>query len=250
MCALPISASDAPVHPIDRLWRASRTDGPAEQLRLLANLPLTDAPLQAAIFAAVTQHLRARALLSLTILDVAQAEASEALSAWDNVAVAIGAVDPQMAMCAHAFHARLASRHLNAYRGFARWQLLELARVARLKSETILAEVALARGDTRLAAEALQRISTIWRADLPVRLPGLHAVELAAAHHYAAFSDAAHAQEMRDRAATIAGVMSAYPEDAPESWPLQPSQEGLLRFAFAAARLPASLDISRGITQA
>jgi hypothetical protein len=53
---------------------------------------------------------------------------------------------------------------------------------------------------------------------------------------------------MQDRAATITGVMSAYPEDAPETWPPQPSQEGLLRFAFAAARLPASLDSPREIT--
>jgi hypothetical protein len=250
MCASPISASDAPVGPVNRLWQASRIATPAEQLRLLADFPRPDDPLQAAIVAAVTRHLRARALLSLAILDVAQAEASEALAAWDNVGAVIGAVDPQMAVRAHAFHARLASRHLGAYREFARRQLLELARTVRLKSETILAEIALARGDMHLAAEALQRISTAWRADLPMRLPGLRAVELAAAHHYAAIGDATRAQEMRDRAATITGVMSAYSEEAPETWPPQPSQEGLLRFAFAAARLPVSLDISQERTQA
>lgn len=251
MCASRISASDAPVDAINLLWRVSRMDAPAEQARLLADVTETmDDPLQAAIIAAVTRHLRARALLSLAILDVAQAEASEALSGWDDVALVIGEVDPQMAVRAHAFHARLASRHLGAYRDFARRQLLELTRAARLKSETILAEIALARSDMRLAAETLQRISAIWRADLPVRLAGLRAVELAAAHHYAAIGDAARAQEMRDRAATIAGVMSAYPEDAPERWPPQPSQEGLLRFAFAASRLPASLDGSQEITPA
>jgi hypothetical protein len=251
MCALPISASNAPVDAINLLWRVSRIDAPAELTRLLADVTSTmDDPLQAAIIAAVTRHLRSRALLSLAMLDVAQAEASEVLSDWDNVALVISAVDPQMAVRAHAFHARLASRHRGAYRDFARRQLLELVRAARLKSETILAEIALVRGDMRRAAGALQRISAIWRADLPVRLPGLRAVELAAAHHYAAIGDAARAQEMRDRAATITGLMSAYPEDAPESWPPQPSQEGLLRFAFAAARLPASLDISQEIAQA
>lgn len=242
MCASPISASDAPTDPLNLLWQASRMDGPAEQLRLLADPPQTDDPLHGAVCAAVTRHLRARALLSPEMLDAAQAEASEALSAWDNVAASIVAVDPQMAVRAHAFHARLASRHLVAYRDFARRQLLELARAARMKSEAVLAEVAATSGDARLAAESLRQISTNWRAELPVRLPGLRAIELAAAARYAAVGDAARAQEMRDRAAIITGVMSAYPEDSPQAWPPEPSQEGLLRFAFAAARLPASLE--------
>jgi hypothetical protein len=248
MCASPISASDAPVDPIGRLWRASRMAAPSEQLLMLADLPRPSDPLQAAIIPAVARHLRARALLSLAILDGARAEASMGLAAWDGVAAAIGSVDPQMAVRAHAFHARLASRHLDAYRDFARRQLLELAAAARLKSETVLAEIAAASGDTRLAAESLQQVSTMWRADLPVRLPGLRAIELAAACHYAAIGDAPRAQEMRGRAATIAGVMSAYAEDAPDDWPPHPSQEGLLRFAFAAARLPASLDSPRETT--
>jgi hypothetical protein len=119
--------------------------GPSEQLLVLADLPRASDPLQAAIIPAVVRHLRARALLSLAILDGARAEASMGLAAWDGVAAAIG--------------------------------------------------------------------------------------------------DAPRAQEMRGRAATIAGVMSAYAEDAPDDWPPHPSQEGLLRFAFAAARLPATLDI-------
>ena len=126
MCASPISASDAPADPIGRLWRASRMAGPSEQLLMLAELPRASDPLQAAIIPAVARHLRARALLSLAMLDGAQAEASKGLSAWDGVAAAIGSVDPQMAVRAHAFHARLASRHLDAYRDFARRQLLEL----------------------------------------------------------------------------------------------------------------------------
>lgn len=250
MCASPISASDAPADPVNRLWRASRIATPAEQLRLLADFPRPDNPLQAAIVAAVTRHLRARALLSLAIFDVAQAEASEALAAWDNVGAAIGAVAPQMAVRAHAFHARLASRHVDAYRDFARQQLLELASVARLKSEVILAEIAAVRGDARLAAEGLQRVSTAWRTDQPVRLPGLREIEARAARYFEMAGDAARAQEMRGRAATVAGVMSAYPEDAPEGWPPQLTQEGLLRFAFAAVRLPTSLDMAQEATRA
>lgn len=252
MCASPISASDTPADPLNLLWQASRTDASAEQLRLLVDVPRPGDPLQAAIVAAVIRHLRARALLSLGILDVAHAEASAVLSAWDSVTGAIAALDPQVAMRAHAFHARLTSRHLGAYRDFARRQLLELAGAARLKGETILAEIAAAQGDADLAARFLDRISQSWRAELPVRLPGLRLVELAAAHHYTAAGDDPRAREMEGRAATIAGVMSAYPEDAPESWPRQPAQEGLLRFAFAAARLPATFDgyISREITRA
>jgi hypothetical protein len=219
---------------------------------MLIEVPQSGDLLQVAIVVAVMRHLRARALLSLAILDVAQAEASATLSAWNDVTDVIVAIDPQVAMRAHAFHARLASRHLDAYRDFARRQLLELAGATRLKSETILAEIAAAHGDAGLAARSLDRISQAWRAELPVRLPGLRAVELAAAHHYTAAGDDPHAREMEGRAATVAGVMSAYPEDAPESWPRQPAQEGLLRFAFAAARLPATLDgyISREIIKA
>lgn len=242
MCASPISASDAPTDPISRLWRASRLDAAAEQTRLLADVQPPNDLLEAAIVAAVIRHLRARALLSMEQLDAAQAEASEALSVWDNVAAVIAAVDPQMTARAHAFHARLASRHLDIYRDFARRQLVELARTARLKTETIPAEIAATRGDTRFAAGVLDRISKAWRADLPARLPGLRAVELTAARHYAAAGNEARARELRARAATISGVMSAYPEDAPESWPSQPNQEALLRLAFAATRLPASFE--------
>lgn len=238
MYASPISASDTPADPINLLWRASRTGGAVEQLRLLADLPQRGDSLQAVTVTAVIRHLRARACLDLGELDMAQAEASEALAAWDHVAAVIAAVDPQMVLRAHAFHARLASRHVEAYRDFARRQLLELAHCARLKSETILAAIAASRGNAHAAAVALDRIATTWWADLPVRQPGLRAVELAAAAHYAATGDTARAQAMRDRAAKISGVMRAYPEDAPDSWPSQPAQEGLLRFAFAAARLP------------
>jgi hypothetical protein len=242
MCASPISVSDAPADPITRLWRASRCGAAALQLRLLADLPREHGSLHDAIIAAVTWHLRARALLALGNLDAAGAEAAAALSAWDNAADAIAAVDPQFAVRAHAFHARLASRHLDAYRNFARRQLLELARTVRLKSETIPAEIAAMRGKAHFAAEALDRISKNWRAYLPTRLPGLRAVEMTAAHHYAAAGDEVRAQELRARAATISGVMSAYPEDEPESWSSRPNQEGLLRFAFAASRLPGSVE--------
>ncbi len=252
MCASPISASDAPADAINRLWQASRIDAVAVQLRLLADLPQLDDTLQAAVIAAVTWHLRARALLALGKREAARAEASTALSAWDNVAAAIATVDPQMVVRAHAFHARLASRHLDAYRDFARKQLLDLARCVRLKSLAILAEIAAGAGDLGAAAEGLDEISKNWRAALPVRLPGLRAVELAAADHFAAIGDAVRAQGLRDRAATISGVMSAYPQDTPDRWPGQPTQEGLLRFAFAAARLPASLEqiSSQEITKA
>jgi hypothetical protein len=242
MCASPISASDVLADPINRLWRASRVDGAAEQAQLLDDVRRPDDFLEAAIVAAVARHLRARALLSMGKLEAAQAKASETLSAWDNVAAVIAAVDPQMTVRAHAFHARLASRHLDAYRDFARRQLLDLARTARLKSEIIPAEIAATLGDARFAAEALDRISKTWRADLAARLPGLRAVEMTAAKRYAAAGDEMRAQELRDRALTIFGVMSAYPEDAPESWPSQLNQEGLLRFAFAASRLPASFE--------
>ena len=207
MCASPISASDVPADPINRLWRASRVDGAAEQTQLVADVQRPDDLLEAAIVAAVARHLGARALLSMGKLEAAQAEASETLSAWDNVAAVIAAVDPQMTVRAHAFHARLASRHLDAYRDFARRQLLDLARTARLKSEIIPAEIAATLGDARFAAEALDRISKTWRADLAARLPGLRAVEMTAAGRYAAAGDEVRAQELHARAATISGVI-------------------------------------------
>src|SRR5262249_38815281 len=156
------------------------------------------------------------------------------LPEWDRLAAEIAATDPKLVSRAHAFHARLASRHQAAYQAFARKQLLDLAGCARLKTEGLLAAIAAKEGDPHAAAVALDSISLAWRADLPARLPGLRAIELAGAGWYAASGDVTRAVQVAARAAAVSGVLSAYPEDAPTHWSKQPSQEDLLRFAFAA----------------
>jgi len=241
MCALPISASDWAEHPIDCLWRISRLPGadhpdPSHEASALVDL------LERAVTKAVARHLCARAHLARADYAAAREAGSSALQEWDHLVAEIGATDPALVSRAHAFHARLASRHDAAYRAFARKQLLDLARCARLKTESLLAAIAAQEGDPHAAAVALDGISLAWRADLPVRLPGLRTIELAAAGWYRASGDMTRAEQALTRAATVSGVLAAYPEDAPTHWPRQPSQEELLRFAFAATRLPEAIE--------
>ena len=241
MCASPMSASDWAENPIDCLWRISRSPG-ADFPDVLQNPSSLADPLERAVTGAVAGHLRARAHLARADYVAAVEAASFALPEWDQVTTEIAETDPELVSHAHAFHARLASRHQEAYRAFARKQLLDLAACARKKTESLLAAIAAGEGDPHAAAVALDDISLAWRAGLPGRLPGLRTIELAAAGWYSASGDAAHARQMAARAAAVSGVLSAYPEDAPEHWPKRPSQEELLRFAFAATRLPEAIE--------
>lgn len=246
MCESPISASDRTVAAIDRLWRVSRLETAGEQLRLLDDMALSaDNSLTQAVMLAVGGHLRARALLGLKDFDAAHAAAGVALLAWKLVLAELAAIDPQMVARAHAFHARLANRHQTAYRDFARKQLLDLAHCARLKTQSISAAIKAGQGDFRHAADALNTLALFWRTNLPVRLPGLREMELAAAAWFRDSGNRERAVVLRERARSVSGGFSAYPEDAPEAWPKHPSQEELLRFAFAAARLPDQMRVSR-----
>lgn len=246
MCASPTSASDRGDNPINLLWRISRLPGSdyrgVHHPGASEDLRSPGGALQQAVTSAVTQHLAARGHLAHGEHAAAREAAIFALENWYRVAAEIAAGDPPLVSRAHAFHARLASRHRAAYRTFARKQLLDLASCARLKTEALLAAVAAAEGDLRSAAASLDGISRAWRAGLPVRLPGLCAIELAASAWYGAVGDAVRAEEVAARAATISGVLSAYPEDAPAVWPEPLGQVDLLRFSFAAARLPEAVD--------
>lgn len=240
MCGSPISEFDGP-DPIDLLWRISRRPG-AEH----PGLPQDEFPhaggLARAVMQAVARHLWARSLLARGEHAPARAAGLSSIASWDDVTTEIALADPQMVARAHAFHAQLASRHSAAYRNFARGQLLGLARSARLKTESVVAAVAAADGDPHAAAVLLDDISRAWRAGLPVRLPGLRAIEVVAAAWYAASGDDTRAQDLAARAATVSGVLCAYPEDAPARWPDRLSQGNLLRFAFAATRLPDAME--------
>src|SRR5262249_48477975 len=195
MCASPISASDLAEDPIDRLWRISRLPGadhpdPSQNASSLAD------PLERAVTGAVALHLSARAHLARADYVSAREAGSATLPEWDRLAAEIAATDPKLVSRAHAFHARLASRHQAAYQAFARKQLADLAGCARLKTESLLAAIAAKEGDPHAAAVALDGISLAWRADLPARLPGLRAIELAAAGWYAASGDVTRAVQM------------------------------------------------------
>jgi hypothetical protein len=241
MCASHISASDGAEDPIDCLWRISRLPGADHPATSQVEPALGDA-LQRAVAGAVACHLRARASLARAGYVAAREAGSSALAKWGGLIAEIAQIDPALVSRAHAFHARLANRHHAAYREFARKQLLDLARCARLKTESLLAAITAGEGDPQAAAVALDGISLAWRADLPVRLPGLRAIELAAAGWYRTSGDLIQAEQMAARAATVSGVLSAYPEDAPSHWPKQPNQEELLRFAFAATRLSEAIE--------
>lgn len=247
MCASPISVSERIVDPINYLWQISRLPG-TEHPDLPQDGSSAVDGLDQAVVSAVTLHLCARAHLARTDHVAAREAASSSLAEWHRVTAEIAAVDPTLVSRAHAFHARLASRHQAAYRTFARKQLLDLAGCARLKTESLLAAIIAGEGDPHAAGVALDGISLVWRAGLPMRLPGLRAIELAAAGWFTASGDVIRANEASARAAMISGVFAAYPDDAPTRWPRCPSQEELLRFAFAATRLPGAIE-SRSVVQ-
>jgi hypothetical protein len=249
MCALPISASDRVEDAIDCLWRISRLPGP-DHPDLSHDVFSPVGSLEQAVTSAVAWHLRARAHVARADFISAREAASTALAKWHRLTTEIAEVDAELVFRAHAFHARLASRHQAAYRQFARKQLLDLAGCARLKTESLLAAVAAGEGNPRAAAMTLDCISLEWRAGLPVRLPGLRAIELAAAGWFRVSGDVTWAETAAARAATVSGVLSAYPEDAPERWPKNLNQEQLLRFAFAATRLPEAIELWSAIEEA
>jgi hypothetical protein len=241
MCASPMSASDWHEDPVNCLWRISRLPG-AESFDQPQDRPVDQDVLTQDALHAVAWHLCARGHLVREGYYAAREAASASLAAWHKVAREIAETNPRPVSRAHAFHARLASHHQAAYRALARKQLSDLAACARLKTEGLLAAVTAAEGDLHAAGDELDGISLAWRAGLPVRLPGLRAIELAAAAWYSASGDAGRAREAAARAATVTGVFSAYPEDAPADWPKRPSQQELLRFAFAATRLPEAIE--------
>lgn len=240
MCASPISASEWE-DSINCLWRMSRLPSqaccgwPDGRLR-------SENVLEHAVIQAVAWHLCARGHLARAEQVAARKAASAALAAWERVVAEIAGIDPQLVARAHAFHAGLANRHQSAYRAFARKQLSDQAACARLKTESLPAAIMAAEGDLNAAGLHLDGISLAWRAALPVRLPGLRAIELAAAGWLTAGGDVRRARDAAARAATVSGVLSAYPDDAPPHWPRRPTQEELLRFALAATRLPETIE--------
>ncbi|QEX25227.1 hypothetical protein FRZ61_51740 [Hypericibacter adhaerens] len=227
---------------VGQLWAASLACSPALRCRLIdaCVVPHIDG-LKGHVLQAVSRHLRALAETDAGLVVAGRSNAEEAVNAWIALERAIATTNPELVPLAHAFHARLASRHQSAYGALARKQRLDLARCARLKTEALHAAALKAAGEGLAAAEALERISNQWRAGLPTRLPGLRAIELTGARWFSGEGREAFAAALLSRAETIAGVHAAYPEDAPVHWPPNPNQDELLRFAFAAARLPAAI---------
>lgn len=239
MSELPISASSRLAAALDELWQASRAADAAQRLRLLEMAP----PVKAGgfvrgILVAVSRHLCACALADLEDIVMARQAAEAALAGWERLADAIAEVEPQLVARGHAFHAGLASRHRATYRDLARKHLLDLAGCGGMKSRSIRATVLAMAGDRQAAAEDLDAAARSWRATLPIRMPGLREIELAAAGWYEQVGQGGPAHALRARAASLSGVLSPYPEDGPEVWRCRPTQEALLRFACAAARLP------------
>lgn len=235
----PISESEID-QAVNRLWQTRLPGASAERRRLLGPQPLPGATeLERSVLEAVRLHLWSLAALEEGDLSEARSGVPKARGLWDSVERSIESVVPEMAARAHAFHARLASRHPAAYAALARKTLSDCAQGARLKTESIGAAVLAADGDQRGAAEALAEIAARWRRGIPIRLPGLRPIELAAARRFDLSDRPSSAKTLRNLARTICGRHAAYPEEAPQAWPPILRQEDLLRFAFAASRLPA-----------
>ena len=242
MSGSPISASEAMAGTIDLLWQASlvrQVDDRRSTLQALPPIHGTD--IQTSVVRSVALHLLALVHLDNGVLQAADITAGEAITAWTAVEQAIAAAEPELAARAHAFHARLAHRSGTAYGALARKQLLEYAGAARLKTEALRAAVASTAGDRSVASEALARTSSAWRGALPLRLPGLRQIELAAARWSREAGRTDLARVMNAQAGMLTGVHAAYPEDAPERWPANPRQDQALRFAFAATPLPEAI---------
>jgi hypothetical protein len=227
---------------VGRLWQARLPAAPVDRRRLLILPPVPNSTeLDGSVLAAVRLHLLSQIGLEEGDLSAARTGVASALAAWSAVERAIESVSPEMASRAHAFHARLASRHQAAYGALARKELVDLAQAAKLKTESIGAAAVAAGGDERSAAEMLAEIAARWRRNVPIRLPGLRPIELTAARWFEACDRRNLAKTLHSLAQTISGRHAAYPEDSPEAWPAVLRQEDLLRFAFAASRLPAAI---------
>jgi hypothetical protein len=245
MSGSPILESESLDAAVERLWQARLPGATAERRRLL-DLPNVAAnALDRVVLEAVRLHLRSLIAVEEGDLPEARAGVTKALEAWQGVEQAIADVAPEMAARAHAFHARLASRNHAAYGALARKALSDLAQAAKLKTESIRAAVFAADGDQRSAAMVLGEISARWRRGVPIRLPGLRPIELAAARWFEASGSAILARTVRDLAQTISGRHAAYPDETPETWPPILRQEDLLRFAFAVSRLPSVIEIDK-----
>jgi hypothetical protein len=232
---------------VKRLWRGRLPGAPAARRRLLGRAMPKASELDRSVLDAVRLHLCSLVALEEGDLRNAISGVSETLAAWQGVEQAIGNAAPEMAQRAHAFHARLASRHQAAFSAIARKTLADLAHGAMCKTESIHAAALAAEGDERGAAEALEKIAARWRHGIPIRLPGLRAIELTAARWFEAADCPSLAKPIRDSALTISGRRAAYPEESPKVWPPILYQEDLLRFAFAASRLPAVITAAETI---
>jgi hypothetical protein len=242
MSGSPTLESESLDAAVKRLWQARLPGATAERQRLLGPSMPEATELVRSVLDAVRLHLWSLVAVEEGDLPEARSGVTQALEAWQSVERAIEGVAPEMAARAHAFHARLASRNHAAYGALARKELFDLAQAAKLKTESIRAAACAADGDPRSAAVMLGEIAARWRRGVPIRLPGLRPIELAAARWFEATGSAILAKTVRDLAQTISGRHAAYPDESPETWPPILRQEDLLRFAFAASRLPSAIE--------
>ena len=245
----PISVSDIPKPPIDRLWQISRTPldaANADELSALGWLAShTELDAGYCVAEAVRLHLAVLCAISSGRTGSVGTEAYRAVEMWAFASRRLGQEKAKLTTRSHAFHARLSSRHREAFEAFERERLLQWAEGARLKSQMIVAAIAFRSGKTAWAAEAAREIANRWRAAVPVRLPGLGDIERAAARWSAQTGSAEQSRLLADRAASLTGTLAPYPEDMPQHWPSDPNRESLLRFGFAATVLPEAILLAR-----
>jgi len=160
------------------------------------------------------------------------------VSAWDEVLDETEKDSATLTPRSHVFHLKLASKYADYYRSFERKALVEWVLGSRFKTESISAFALFASGDPGAASKKIDDISVRWRSRIPIRLPGLKVIEQLG-HAWAKLaSDVQLANSFEARQQELSGVYAPYQEDDETVWTKPRRAEQIVRFGFAATRLP------------
>ena len=237
--------SDNPNPPIDQLWQLSKapfaaaTERGLSALNWLSNYGEDDVNFTLA--EAVWRHLRAISSIKSAKLADAEVDVNAASVLWMHVYELVNSEKANLTKRSLAFHARLSSRNATAFEAFERRRLLQLAEAARLKTTMLLAVIAFRSGNKFKAAELAWTIAELWRAKVPIRLPGLAEIEKTGAQFFTQIGSIEKSRILMEKAYSLNGALASYPNEMFVHWPEGLSRENVLRFGFAACTLPTEI---------
>lgn len=241
MSELLTLASERPVADnVDILWGiASHFRGGLDYSVTLRQLVFSEPDsLETKVCVAVRQHLVATCGLSERSCSETEREVSETLSAWDQVLDEIERESATLTPRSHVFHLKLARKYADYYRSFERKALVDWVLGSRFKTEAISAFAQFASGDPGAASKEINEIALRWRNGVPIRLPGLKVIEQLGYQWAKLASDTQLASSFEARQQELSGVYAPYQEDDETVWTKPRRAQQIVRFGFAATRLP------------